>query len=99
MMALSGDSAESAMTANCAVPSAVVRRASITASRASRSCAWVIFFVPENQCNTWLKEVSTLARVLKNHPEFQNLELTPDLTEVRNILPDMAHQGRTAGHG
>jgi hypothetical protein len=37
-------------------------------------------FVPENQCHTWLKEVSTLARFLKNYPEFQNLESTTDLT-------------------
>lgn len=57
----------------------------------------VMFFVPENQRNTYLKEVSTLARVLRNNPEFQNLESIQNLSEVRNTLLDMAHQAMSDG--
>jgi mannitol/fructose-specific phosphotransferase system IIA component (Ntr-type) len=52
----------------------------------------VMFFVPENQRNVYLKEVSTLARVLKSNPEFQNLESITDLSHVRNTLLDIVHQ-------
>lgn len=57
----------------------------------------VMFFVPENQRNTYLKEVSTLARVLKSNPEFQNLEPIGDLGQVRNTLLDMTHQAMSEG--
>lgn len=57
----------------------------------------VMFFVPDNQRNTYLKEVSTLARVLKSKPEFQNLELIADLSAVRNTMLDIVHQAMSDG--
>jgi mannitol/fructose-specific phosphotransferase system IIA component (Ntr-type) len=51
----------------------------------------VMFFVPDNQRNTYLKEVSSLARVLKNNPEYQSIESFPDLNTARNNLLDLAH--------
>jgi mannitol/fructose-specific phosphotransferase system IIA component (Ntr-type) len=57
----------------------------------------VMFFVPENQRNTYLKEVSTLARVLKSKPEFQNLEPVADLSAVRNAMLDIVHQAMSDG--
>lgn len=57
----------------------------------------VMFFVPENQRNSYLKEVSTLARVLKSNPEFQNLEPIADLSAVRNAMLDIVHQATSDG--
>lgn len=51
----------------------------------------VMFYVPDNQRNTYLKEVSSLARVLKNNPKFQAIEAFTDLETVRNNLLDIAH--------
>jgi nitrogen PTS system EIIA component len=51
----------------------------------------VMFFVPDNQRNTYLKEVSSLARVLKNNPRYQAIESFPDLNTARNNLLDLAH--------
>lgn len=51
----------------------------------------VMFFVPNNQRNTYLKEVSSLARVLKNNPRFQSIDAFTDLDTARNQLLDMAH--------
>ncbi|TLU82203.1 MAG: PTS sugar transporter subunit IIA [Chlorobium sp.] len=51
----------------------------------------VMFFVPDNQRNTYLKEVSSLARVLKNHPQYQKLEDAEDLNGIRNRFLDMMH--------
>lgn len=51
----------------------------------------VMYFVPHNQRNTYLKEVSSLARVLKNNPRYQSIEEFPDLNTARNNLLDLAH--------
>jgi mannitol/fructose-specific phosphotransferase system IIA component (Ntr-type) len=51
----------------------------------------VMFFVPDNQRNTYLKEVSSLVRVIQNHPEYQTLETFTELNTVRNNLLDIAH--------
>ena len=51
----------------------------------------VMFFVPDNQRNTYLKEVSSLARVLKNNPRYQSIDSFPDLGTARNNLLDLAH--------
>ncbi len=51
----------------------------------------VMFFVPDNQRNTYLKEVSSLARVLKNNPKYQAIDAFPDLNTTRNNLLDLAH--------
>jgi nitrogen PTS system EIIA component len=51
----------------------------------------VMFFVPDNQRNTYLKEVSSLARVLKGYPKYQNFESVTDLNAVRNTMLDIVH--------
>jgi mannitol/fructose-specific phosphotransferase system IIA component (Ntr-type) len=51
----------------------------------------VMFYVPNNQRNTYLKEVSALARVLKNNQQYQSVESFADLNAVRNNLLDIAH--------
>jgi mannitol/fructose-specific phosphotransferase system IIA component (Ntr-type) len=49
----------------------------------------VMYLVPENQKNYYLKEVSMLARALKKEPGFEHLEAISDLNEVRNRLLDL----------
>ncbi len=49
----------------------------------------VMYLVPENQKNYYLKEVSMLARALKKEPGFEHLETVSDLNEVRNRLLDL----------
>jgi nitrogen PTS system EIIA component len=51
----------------------------------------VMYFVPDNQRNTYLKEVSSLARVLKNNPGYQSIEVFTSLDTSRNNLLDIAH--------
>lgn len=51
----------------------------------------IMFFVPDNQRNAYLKEVSALVRVLKNNPQYQGLETIQDLNAIRNNLLDIAH--------
>jgi mannitol/fructose-specific phosphotransferase system IIA component (Ntr-type) len=51
----------------------------------------VMFYVPNNQRNTYLKEVSVLARVLKNNPQYQNIETFADLNAIRNAILDITH--------
>ncbi len=51
----------------------------------------IMYFVPDNQRNTYLKEVSSLARVLKNNPGYQAIEAFTDLNRSRNNLLDIAH--------
>jgi mannitol/fructose-specific phosphotransferase system IIA component (Ntr-type) len=57
----------------------------------------VMFFVPDNQRNTYLKEVSSLARVLKNNPRYQSIEAFPDLNSARHNLLDLAHLAMNGG--
>lgn len=51
----------------------------------------IMFLVPDNQRSPYLKEVSTLVKVIGNHPECKELEKTEDLNAVRLRLLDMAH--------
>ncbi|HXX81721.1 MAG TPA: PTS sugar transporter subunit IIA [Thermodesulfovibrionales bacterium] len=51
----------------------------------------IMFLVPDNQRSPYLKEVSTLVKVLEKHPESGNLEQSEDLNAVRLRLLDMAH--------
>lgn len=51
----------------------------------------VMYVVPENQRTAYLKEISSLARAIKTHPEFQSLENIQDLNIARNRLLDMVH--------
>ena len=49
----------------------------------------VMYLVPENQKNHYLKEVSMLVKVLKSDSRFQDLDQAPDLNAARNRLLDL----------
>ncbi|HMK44546.1 MAG TPA: PTS sugar transporter subunit IIA [Dissulfurispiraceae bacterium] len=51
----------------------------------------IMFLVPSNQRSPYLKEVSTLVKVLGAHPEDRDLEQIKDLDAVRHKLLDLAH--------
>ncbi|NTU58994.1 MAG: PTS sugar transporter subunit IIA [Chlorobiaceae bacterium] len=51
----------------------------------------VMFFVPGNQRNAYLMEVSDLARVIKNNPQYQNVESFAGLNAVRSTMLDVVH--------
>jgi PTS system nitrogen regulatory IIA component len=48
----------------------------------------VMYFVPETQKNSYLKEISSLARAIQSQPEMQNLESLEDLNDARHKLLD-----------
>ncbi|MEI6073837.1 MAG: PTS sugar transporter subunit IIA [Verrucomicrobiae bacterium] len=48
----------------------------------------VMYFVPETQKNSYLKEISSLAKAINSLPDLQNLESLSDLTEARHRLLD-----------
>jgi len=49
----------------------------------------IMYLVPENQKNTYLKEISALAKSLKADDRFQHLESAAGLNEVRLRLIDL----------
>ena len=49
----------------------------------------LMYLIPENQKNTYLKEISSLAKALNNNPAFQSLGTAADLNEVRLRLLDL----------
>jgi nitrogen PTS system EIIA component len=49
----------------------------------------VMYLIPDNQKNLYLKEIATLAKAIQAHPEYQHLETQHDLNAVRNYLLDM----------
>lgn len=49
----------------------------------------VMYLVPENQKNHYLKELSSLVKALKENSGFQHLETATDLNMVRNRLLDL----------
>jgi PTS system nitrogen regulatory IIA component len=51
----------------------------------------IMFLVPDNQRSRYLKEVSTLVKVIEKHPESRSLEQIKDLNAVRLRLLDMAN--------
>ncbi len=51
----------------------------------------IMFLVPDNQRTPYLKEISTLVKVIGSHPECKRLEQIEDLNAVRLKLLDMAH--------
>lgn len=51
----------------------------------------IMFLVPANQRSPYLKEVSTLVKVLEKHPEAKSLDKIDDLNAARLRLLDMAH--------
>lgn len=48
----------------------------------------VMYFVPESQKNSYLKEISSLAKAISTLPALQNLEALTDLAEARHRLLD-----------
>jgi PTS system nitrogen regulatory IIA component len=48
----------------------------------------VMYFVPESQKNSYLKEISSLARAIQTQPEMQDLKSLADLNDVRHKLLD-----------
>jgi nitrogen PTS system EIIA component len=51
----------------------------------------VMYFVPETQKHSYLKEISLLAKAIQTQPALQNLKLLKDLGEVRDRLLDAIH--------
>ncbi len=51
----------------------------------------IMFVVPENQRSRYIKEVSTLVKVIEKHPECRNLENVENLNAIRLRLLDMAN--------
>ena len=48
----------------------------------------VMYFVPDGQKNSYLKEISSLAKAIQTVPSMQALESMEDLSEVRHSLLD-----------
>ncbi|HEX4086074.1 MAG TPA: PTS sugar transporter subunit IIA [Chthoniobacteraceae bacterium] len=48
----------------------------------------VMYFVPDSQKNSYLKEISSLARAIQGHPEMQDLKEMTDLNDVRHKMLD-----------
>jgi PTS system nitrogen regulatory IIA component len=49
----------------------------------------VMYLVPENQRNHYLREVSMLAKALETYPRLEKLSEARDLDDVRNYLLDL----------
>jgi hypothetical protein len=47
-----------------------------------------MYFVPETQKNSYLKEISSLARAIQTQPEMRDLKSMEDLNDVRHKLLD-----------
>ncbi len=48
----------------------------------------VMYFVPDSQKNSYLKEISSLARAIQNQPALQDLKSLDDLNDARHKLLD-----------
>ena len=58
----------------------------------------VMYLVPENQWNHYLREISLLAKALENYPGIDKLREVKDLDDVRNYLLDLVEvTKKTAG--
>lgn len=49
----------------------------------------IMYLVPQNQRNHYLREISTLARVLESSPGIEKMEEAKDLNDIRNYLLDL----------
>ncbi len=49
----------------------------------------VMYLVPENQRNHYLREISVLARALETYPDLERLREVKDLNDIRNFLLDL----------
>ncbi|HOJ67442.1 MAG TPA: PTS sugar transporter subunit IIA [Candidatus Hydrogenedentes bacterium] len=57
----------------------------------------VMYLVPDNQRNHYLREISSLARALESFPSLEKLREVRDLDDVRNFLLDLITQSKDAG--
>ena len=57
----------------------------------------VMFLVPDDQRNHYLREVSVLARALTSYPEAERLRSATELNDVREILLDLISAATEAG--
>lgn len=57
----------------------------------------VMYVVPSNQRDRYLKEISILARVLKSAPETERLDTVEALDDARNFLLDLIAAGKETG--
>src|SRR5882762_4438707 len=48
----------------------------------------IMYFVPESQKNSYLKEISSLAKAIQTQPELQDIKSLSDLGEVRLRMLD-----------
>ncbi len=55
----------------------------------------VMYVVPANQLNPYLREISIIAKALKAYPDTERLERAKDLNEVRNFLLDLIAETKT----
>ncbi len=49
----------------------------------------IMYLVPENQRNQYLREISLLAKAIQTYPRLDNLHAIDDLDDVRNYLLDL----------
>lgn len=49
----------------------------------------VMYLVPENQRNHYLREISLLAKALETYPNHEKLQAVEDLDDIRNYLLDL----------
>ena len=49
----------------------------------------IMYLVPENQRNQYLREISVLAKSIESYPKLDNLRSVQDLDDIRNYLLDL----------
>ena len=49
----------------------------------------VMYLVPQNQKNVYLKEISSLVKTIRDKPDAKGLESSADLNDIRNRLLDL----------
>ena len=54
----------------------------------------VMYMVPDNQRNHYLREVSILAKTLETHPDLEKLHKVENLADVRHYLLDLVETAR-----
>lgn len=55
----------------------------------------IMYLVPDNQRNQYLKEISLLAKALQNNDTLETLKTATDLNAVRNYLLDLASTSKS----
>lgn len=55
----------------------------------------IMYLVPDNQRNHYLKEISVLAKVLQTRNSFDTIRTATDLNTVRNLLLDLVNDSKS----